>query len=74
MVRTDLEFTDIKATAEDLLKTFEYNKIMMQAIKDGSMGKYGVTFKLTTQVIGSWIYKSQDKEVKNRNPTDNLTF
>ena len=27
------------------------------AIRNGSMGKYGINYKLTTQVISNWIYK-----------------
>ena len=39
-------------------------KDIMTAIRTGAMGKYGVNYKLTTQVVGSWIYK-YIKETKN---------
>jgi hypothetical protein len=51
------------STAQDIYKHFGYDEKVQNAILNGSMGKYGVTYKLTTQVIGSWIYKSRIKKV-----------
>ncbi len=53
---------DIVKSAESIYSHFGYDIKVQKAILDGSMGKYGVTFKLTTQVIGSWIYKSREKK------------
>jgi hypothetical protein len=46
-------------TASDIFNKFGYDIHIRRAISDGSFGKYGVTFKLTTQVIGNWIYQSR---------------
>jgi len=56
---TELKFN---STAQDIYKHFGYNEKVQTAILNGSMGKYGVTYKLTTQVIGSWIYKSRERK------------
>lgn len=55
----DTELNVIQATKE-IYEYFGYDIKMQKAILDGSMGKYGVTYKLTTQVIGNWIFKSRE--------------
>lgn len=52
--------TDIEA---EFIRKLNINEIK-KAIRTGAMGKYGVNYKLTTQVVGSWIYK-YIKETKN---------
>jgi len=54
---------DVPKTAKDIYDHFGYDNNVQRAILNGSMGKYGVTYKLTTQVIGNWIYKSREKKI-----------
>jgi len=61
MQRTEQKLSDVNATVDDILSNFNYNDKTKRAILKGSLGGYGVTFKLTTQIVGSWIYKSQMK-------------
>ena len=57
MQRTEQKLSDVNATVDDIINIFGYNDKIKQAILNGSVGKYGVTYKLTTQTIGSWIYQ-----------------
>lgn len=41
-------------------------KVFVNAIKDGAFGRFGVTYKLTPQVICSWIYQYQKEQNKDR--------
>lgn len=41
--------------------------IILDAIKLGSTGKYGVTYKLNTQTIGSWVWKHKEELIKKNN-------
>ena len=57
---TDL---NVENTAKAIFDHFGYDDKVQKAILNGSMGKFGVTYKLTTQVIGHWIYSSQKKKI-----------
>jgi len=52
-------------TAIDIFENFGNSDNVQKAIRKGSMGGYGITFKLTTQVIGYWIYQSKIKKINN---------
>ena len=60
MGRCDSNELNLEESAKDI--NIEFAKKLnlteiMTAIRTGAMGKYGVNYKLTTQVVGSWIYK-----------------
>lgn len=63
MQRTEQKLSNVNATVEDILNNFDYNDNTKKAILKGSLGGYGVTYKLTTQVIGHWIYTNQKKKI-----------
>jgi len=65
MQRTEQKLSDVNATVDDIINIFGYNDKIKQAILNGSVGKYGVTFKLTTQVVCSWIYESRKPKKTN---------
>jgi hypothetical protein len=60
MGRCDSNELNLEDSSTDISIEF-INKLNIKeiliAIRTGAMGKYGVNYKLTTQVIGSWIYK-----------------
>ena len=39
-------------------------KLLLEIIDNGAMGKYGVTYKFTPQLIGSWIYREKYLKAK----------
>jgi hypothetical protein len=58
--RCDDASLDLESTANDISVEFKgklKENDVIKAIRNGSMGKYGVNYKLTTQIISSWIYK-----------------
>ena len=57
MERTDCEIKNINAIIQDIFSEFSDKKLIdiKEAIRQGSFGKYGITYKLTTQVICFWI-------------------
>jgi len=60
MRRCDSVELDVVSTAKDIDEEFRsklYLKEILKGIRCGAMGKYGVNYKITTQVVGSWIYK-----------------
>lgn len=64
MQRVDQEFTDINATAQEIIKEFWYMKVkdVIEAIRCGSLGKYGRTYKLNTQEVCLWIRSYQESK------------
>ena len=64
MQRLDQVLKDPKQTVNDIYNMFGNDKKVQEAILLGSFGKFGVTYKLTTQVIGNWIseYKKPSKK------------
>lgn len=59
MERTDMEFKSIDATIEDIITEFSDLPIeqVREALRNGSLGEYGSTFRLSTQEICVWIRK-----------------
>lgn len=57
MQRTDSEISNIDLTINDIFNEFKNKKIcdVIEAIRQGSLGKYGLTYKLNTQAICYWI-------------------
>lgn len=55
--RTSTEPFDIKNMVNDISKEFESLEVLdiQKAIKKGSLGEYGYTYKLSTQAICIWI-------------------
>lgn len=64
MQRVDQELTDVNATVQDVIKEFWYMKTkdVIEAIRSGSLGKYGKTFKLNTQEVCLWIRAYQESK------------
>jgi transcriptional regulator NrdR family protein len=60
MDRCDSHELKLESCSNDIEVEF-INKLnvneIKKAIRTGAMGKYGVNYKITTQVVGSWIYK-----------------
>ena len=44
-----------------LILKFPFTKItlLLEIIDNGSMGKYGISYKFTPQLIGNWIYREK---------------
>lgn len=57
MSRLDMDFKDIDSTAIDLIEEFRNISLkdIRESLRNGSLAKYGVTYKLNTQVICFWI-------------------
>jgi hypothetical protein len=55
--RLDSNIIDVDKMFEDIKNEFGKIKIevVIEAIRLGSLGKYGVNYKLTTQVVCFWI-------------------
>ena len=65
--RVELQFKDIDLTVNDILIEFKNLSIdeLKKALRNGGLGKYGRTFKLSTQEVCFWI--RQYLELKNKN-------
>jgi len=69
MANTCIDIENLKSTEDAIKKHFQGNfsiTTVIKAIKKGSMGAYGVSHKLTPQVIGSWIYQYQKEYSRDR--------
>jgi hypothetical protein len=68
MKRLDDKTLDIKLTTEAIFETFSRMPLenIKLAIKNGSTGKYGRTYKLTTQEVCYWIREFIEEDVKSR--------
>jgi hypothetical protein len=57
MQRLDSSFANIDLTAIDILQEFPNVKLpeIFEALRLGSLAKYGRTYKLTTQEVVLWI-------------------
>ena len=64
MDRTNQILPNPEATVNDIYKMFGNDKKVQEAILFGSFGKYGTTYKLTTQEIGKWIYTYKKPKYK----------
>ena len=64
--RTDLVLKNKEEVSEriaDLITELKLTqKTFKTAIVRGASGKYGVSYKLTTQVIGSWLYSYKNEK------------
>jgi flagellar motor switch protein FliM len=66
----DLPICDIMLAEEKLKEMFE-GKIskakLLNAIKEGALGKYGSSYRLDIQEIGRWVFQSikNEKEANN---------
>lgn len=62
--RVDSQLDNIQKTINDIITEFPNMKEneFRKALRNGGLGKYGVTFKLTTQVVCYWIreYKKEN--------------
>lgn len=64
MDRVGCDFKDIESTINDIITEFGTYKLnsIREALRNGSLGMYGQTFRLSTQEICIWIRKySYDK-------------
>jgi hypothetical protein len=64
--RTKTEPFDCTGLICDVLKEFEYLSIenIIEALRNGGLGKYGRTFKLSTQEVCYWIRQHNKKPIK----------
>ena len=67
MQRLDMQFLNIDYTVNDILTEFDYMKFsdVIIAIRRGSLGAYGGSYKLSTQEVCYWI-KEFNNSKKNR--------
>lgn len=67
MDRTDCEIKHIDIVIKDIFDEFANKKLIdiKEAIRQGSFGKYGITYKLTTQVICFWINQYLKEKYKS---------
>jgi hypothetical protein len=66
--RMGVEIKNIENVALDVYDSFKHVKIqeIEIAIKNGSLGKYGIQYKLTSHIICFWIYQYlKEKNHKN---------
>ena len=55
----ELSKTELDYTAKEMFNYWEnknFNSVI-NGIEKGSMGAYGIPFKMSVAVLGSWIYK-----------------
>ena len=71
MERTGLEFLNIDSTINDIISEFEYTSLfdVIESLRLGSLGKYGKSFRLSTQEVCYWI-----REYIKENKAKKLTF
>lgn len=57
MERTDCEIKNIDNVVFDVSEEFKNKKLVdvKEAIRQGAFGKFGITYKISTQVVGYWI-------------------
>ena len=57
MSRLSMDFKNIDSTTNDLFNEFSYVTIkqIREALRKGSLGHYGKTYKLSTQEVCVWI-------------------
>jgi len=57
MERTDCEIKNIDNLVLDISEEFKNKKLVdiKEAIRQGAFGKFGITYKISTQVVGYWI-------------------
>ena len=67
MQRTEMELKNIEETIEDIASEFRNLNLseIKLAIRNGSLGKYGRSFRLSTQEICFWI-REHIKENKSK--------
>lgn len=67
MQRTEMELKNIEETIEDIATEFRNLNLseIKLAIRNGSLGKYGRSFRLSTQEICFWI-REYIKENKSK--------
>ena len=74
MDRLGCEELNIKTSAKDIVEEFinKDRNFIVEAIRKGSLGAYGINYKLTTQVIGYWVYQylNDKKYNPNQQPTN----
>ena len=68
MERTGMDFKSIDNTIQDVASEFPNTKLktIIEAIRKGSLGAYGRTYKLNTQEVCFWIkeyLKQQNKSL-----------
>lgn len=67
MANTCIDIDNLSFTEDALRSHFkgELKSVLIKAIKKGSMGAYGISHKLTPQVIGYWIYQFKKENQQN---------
>jgi len=68
MQRVDMQFNDIDLTVKDLYEEFSFLTLkgIREAIRNGSMSKYGRSYKLSTQEVCFWVREYIKENNKNR--------
>jgi hypothetical protein len=57
MERLEMDFNNIDSTIKDIIDEFGYVQLknIIAAIRQGSLGYFGQTYRLNTQVVCVWI-------------------
>lgn len=57
MQRVGMDYTNLFDTINDIIQEFEHLKLsqILSAIRLGSLGKYGRSYRLSTQEVCYWI-------------------
>jgi len=68
MQRTEMELKNIDETIDDIYSEFGHINLgdIKKAIRNGSLAKYGRTYKLSTQEICFWIREFLKSKDSNR--------
>lgn len=68
MQRLDSQFLDINSTATDICNEFSFMSLkdIFESLRLGSLGKFGLSFKLNTQTVCFWIREFNKNKQKNK--------
>lgn len=69
MQRVNHDFPEIDRTIEDVISEFSFMPIkdVRQALRNGSLGRYGLSYRLSTQEVCVWILKYLDSQKSKLN-------
>lgn len=66
MDRTDSKLLNSKNTIDDIIEKFSKKKLcdVLDGIKQGGLGEYGIVYKITTQSVCYWINQYLNEKYK----------
>jgi hypothetical protein len=66
--RVDMELRNYDKTIKDIESEFSYmpTKEITKAIRNGALGKFGLTYKFNTQIVCYWIREYQKEKNKSK--------